>query len=270
MTFEMSPHELGARVLRPRREGLGRVYEIAARVVGEATGAEVFPDEVLRVGVPEALQRELGGATWEALAAEGIIPFEWVGDGARRFEAPRELRDAPTSVAMAVALASDTRGVAAAEQLAWEVVARLAPWSPWRPSRVQWRVVDPVRWTSAHGHGGGPWRLPAQCVVVALHRADDPTRGMPASLTRSLRRGGPYGANAHRDLDRAWLWGYAASRGLRVPALDAAPRALCDMGFHEVADPFAPLLRLWSTGYALQAVTPDAITLVAPDPSRCA
>ncbi len=270
MTFEISPHELGACVLQPRRDELARACAVAARVVEEAADAEVFSDAVLSVGVPDARQTELASATWEVLATEGIIPFAWIGDGARRFDAGRELRDAPTSVAMAVALAADTPGVTAAELLAWEVAARLSAWCDWRPSRVQWRLVDPDRWTTVHGRGGGPWRLPAQCAVVALHRADDPTRGLPVSLSRALRRGGRYGANAHWDLDRAWLWRYAADRGLRIPALDAVPRALWDKGFHEVDDPFAPLLRLWSTGYALQSVTADAIILVAPHPRSVA
>jgi hypothetical protein len=185
---------------------------------------------------------------WEALSTSGVIPDAWVGDAGRAFACDsrrcacegREQRPHPWSVAACVAFASDVAGVTQAEALARECVARLAPWGAPQPQRVVWRVVDPATWRPAR--------------VDALAQAERETFPPgPPSPPMPPRRGETWALRAFRDHTSAHKGWPARNRGLwrtvRLP---------------DRADPFEPLLALWATGYALDAITDDAVVLVCP------
>lgn len=264
---EWSTRAIGARVFCPVQARWCDAFRVAGRVVEGVTGGAVFPEEVLRVGLPKDRARLVAEETWESLATEGVIPQAWVGDPGRVFGSPERkgASEAPAELAMALALAADVPGVLRAEQLAREVLARIAPWCAWRPRCVLWRLVDPLRWTAPHGAQAGVFQRLAQEAAVALHRAGDPYRGMPSGHHRTLKRT-RYGAAAFWDLHRASLWRYVVSRGLRLPALHIVPAELQGRHFHEVPDPFEPLVHLWTTGYALERISAEHLVLVAPRP----
>jgi hypothetical protein len=76
---------------------------------------------------------------WEVLAGRGVIPEDWVGTGARRFETGMYAA-APPSMQGVVSIASDPEGVLDAERLAREFCARLRPWGGESDLRPLWRV----------------------------------------------------------------------------------------------------------------------------------
>lgn len=264
---EWSTRSIGARVFVPTRARWCDALRVGARVVEDVTKGTVFPDEVIRVGFPKDRARRVAEETWESLATDGVIPQAWVGDPGRVFGAGerRGVSEAPAELAMALALAADVPGVLRAEQLAREVMNRLGPWCAWRPWSVLWRLVDPLRWTAPHGTQAGVFQRLAQGATVALHRAGDPHRGIASGHLRTLKRS-RHGAAAFWDLHRASLWQYTSKRGLRLPALHVVPEGLQGSYFHEVPDPFEPLVHLWSTGYALERISAEHLVLIAPRP----
>jgi hypothetical protein len=64
---------------------------------------------------------------------------------------------------------------------------------------------------------------------------------------------------ARYDLIRANAWCAAVERDARVPA--RVPVAAQGQRYAALEDPLAPLMEIWALGYALAAVTPDAIVL---------
>lgn len=264
---EWSARSIGARVFCPEPTRWRDASRVGARVVEDVTGSAVFPDEVVRVGLSKERARRVAEETWESLATEGVIPQSWVGDPGRVFGAAERkgFSEAPAELALALALAADVPGVMRAEQLAREVLTRVAPWCAWRPRSVAWKLVDPARWTAPHGTQAGVFQRLAQGATVALHRAGDPYRGTSSGHLRTLKRS-RYGAAAFWDLQRALLWQYASSRGLRLPALDTVPAGFRGVSLHEVPDAFDPLVQLWATGYALERISAEHLVLIAPRP----
>jgi hypothetical protein len=234
MTEPLDP----ARVLRPERPRLALARAVAA-------------------GYDDAV------AAWEALAASGVIPLAWVGDPGRLFacldcggigtiddETFHAPAAHPWSVETAVAFAADPAGVLRAEALAREVVARLAPWGVPQPARVVWRVGAPRDATPA---ALAPPMDAAWRAWSAVPRA--------ARLARVPQGSLPDG-----------VWGLVDSQF--VAAQQWAACAAVDGGtvlrgepvrFADLPDPFAPLVALWETGYALDAITAEAVVLVAPE-----
>jgi hypothetical protein len=199
---------------------------------------------------------------WEALATRGVIPDAWVGDARRAFsdtaacycdalepdDGPcagcrgiEQVRATPWTVAACVALASDVAGVTQAEALAREAVARLATVPPGdvpRPSRVVWRVVDAKTWRPNRRN---------EYLLRAQHWGRPTSWKESAEIYRRVRRRG-----AHSDAQNEAYWlAYCSARWVR--STRTAP------------DPFAPLVELWALGYALDAITDDAVVLVAPN-----
>jgi hypothetical protein len=82
---------------------------------------------------------------WELLAVRGLIPLDWVEHPRRRFasiewgDAGGAVMDRPFSASAAVAMASDVRGVLAAEQIAGAIAN--VTWPGYVPEVVLWRVV---------------------------------------------------------------------------------------------------------------------------------
>jgi hypothetical protein len=272
--LSLSDKSLVARVFAPARPKLREVLEVAS---ASDDAAEV----------------------WETLAARGVIPSEWMGDGERVFaederppalaerafndqptyaavqryleEGPR-LCDVPPTVAAACALASDVQGMTTAERVAREAVRRLAVWGAPQPHRVCWRIVDPDRWETQPGdYRHMPAAIAVGCAFAMtpsaeknLLRARAHVFGTPAwraSFTwectahwRYLARGRAQIAPPRSDvLDRLDSGGY--------PTI---PKPLRGKRFSELENPFEPLLSLWASGYALDAITPSLIVLAAP------
>lgn len=171
-----------------------------------------------------------GPEAWETLAARGWIPMEWVGDDARRFVTSFGTHDvAPSTRDEAAALAADVDGVRRAEDLARELLSRMRPFGLAQPPRVAWRVVDPSFWSPRRG-----WYL-----TPALPR----TFGDAVGVVPSGGASPPWWDLARFDV--AWADGWH-----RIA--DAPPNAV------------EPLAALWMLGYALDAVTDDAVVLAAP------
>jgi hypothetical protein len=260
---------LSPRILRPDRPQL---HAAVGCVVGwdEAQAArwrdaalEMLPLEHLGLrGILDARE------AWEAMAARGLIPMEWVGAAERGFLASRATREEPwpPGVRFAVTLASDPQGIATAEVLAREVAARLAPWGLASPARVVWRVMrDP--------------RAPREVWPASLSNAmrllpDHPTvRTALEALSRGTsRRPGHDWPDALYDartvVRAAATWSALAARGDRAPAWpsdalspDPRPDDLEGRPFATLPDPFEPLLILWASGYLLAQITGDTLLL---------
>jgi hypothetical protein len=241
---------------------------------------------------------------WEMLAARGFIPSEWLGDGERVFaederppalgergfndqptyaavrryleEGPR-LCDVPPTVVAACALACDTSGVSTAERVAREAVRRLAAWGAPQPTRVCWRIVTPDAWETQPGD----WRhMPA---AMAVGAAFVPTPTLEKNIMRA--RFYDFGTPRWRAAftwESAALWrvvslGNAVIATARSEVRDrleqggypSIPPELAKQRFSAVPNPFEPLLSLWASGYALDAITPSLIVLAAPSvPSK--
>lgn len=199
-------------------------------------------------------------AAWERLAEKGLIPGEWLRDPKRRFEgtvpapcpacrgsgrgladlpcmAPGcfhgqievyRTEDRPSTVDLAVALAADVPGVLHAEEIARELAERLLAFGAAEIHYVSWRLarkaIDERDWLE---------RCPTalEPVFVALE--------------------GDVAERARKHPDQ-WL-----DLGAEAWAASKNP------SFTAKSSPFAPLLALRETGYALAGVG-TAVTLVAP------
>jgi hypothetical protein len=267
--------ELWARVFRPDRSRFGDAVEAA---LGIEDPAEV----------------------WETLAARGFVPAEWLGDGERVFAederppalAERGFNDQPTYAAMrryleegprlvdlppnaraACTIACDVTGVTTAERVAREAVRRLQPWGAPQPTRVCWRIVEPESWETQPGD----WRhWPA---AMALGAAVVPTPTIEKNILRAHRY--DFGTPRWRAAftwENAALWRLLSANGRTFIASSRSgvnerieqggyppiPAELREQPFSAVLNPFEPLLSLWASGYALDAITPSLIVLAAP------
>jgi len=170
---------------------------------------------------------------WEALA-----PTAWIDQPPR--EMLRGVEDAeghatPASLRDALRMTADPEGIETAEALARALVDAL-PFAHTDSAalRVQWCVIDPLRWR-------------ARCF------------NDPSGLRLHLGAQTPLG----EDIARA----VRAACGARLggAAVDAATVAAHHLGAHPPNAPIAaPLFDLWNLGYALHALHPDRLVLVAP------
>lgn len=244
--------------------------------------------------VPRCSGRPRQGArspaeAWETLAARGVIPDAWVGASPERRFVWSTDNAAPSDVRACIALASDPDGVAEVEQLARELVFRLAPWLPPRGVRLQWKVVelydDAVPWTAwtALPPPGGP------VIWAALAALED-----PFEVPRPKRRAGEWLRPAPTSIPRAAPWTRRVERqpaeraALRLDALLAAwarraagvtyPRQVT-VGARPVDVPaalrgttagaegdFSEVLRaIIDRGYLVEWLGQRTLTLIAPD-----
>ncbi len=235
---------------------------------------------------------------WERMAARAIVPFDWVGSSARGFveyapDAPLDLArssEAPPTLAACVAFASDAPGVLAAEELAREMLARLAPWTAHAPRRIVWASGDAVL-PLALGASGFAWldrdlfRACARWATVpyARHHRSDRSRARRAARQRLTSErserwrtllDAPFDdgvAALSRDLARTLrLWELAAREHLRLALpgtlVPGGHRTLVATPVARIASPFEPLLALYGLGYGLGPVTRDALCLTALAP----
>ena len=232
----------------------------------------------------------------EALAAQGLVSPTFLSDDERRFAfttATKELREDevsslavampeqrartapfPTSVPLALAVAANFDAFVSAEALAREAAARLWPWIRARakgpcPARVVWKsharsallgrkAPAPVEGSSvAHdaalfaiGESSaserGVWRPTVGVSTVLMERA------APYALGA---RAWKLAAAANATVPRTLSSGYAGA--LEYPT----PESVAGRAFDALADPFEPIVELWSRGYRLISIGRDAILL---------
>jgi len=170
---------------------------------------------------------------WEALA-----PTAWIDQPQREFL--RRVEDAeghttPAALRDALRMTADPEGIETAEALARALVDALPVAHTHSAAlRVQWCVVDPIRWR-------------ARCF-------DDPSR-----------LGAHLGARTPLGEDIARVVRAACGARLGGAAVEAATVAAHHLGAPSPQSPIAaPLFDLWNLGYALHALYPDRLVLVAP------
>ncbi|MFO0558834.1 MAG: hypothetical protein U0269_12525 [Polyangiales bacterium] len=236
----------------------------------------------------------------EALAAQGLVSPTFLSDDARRFAfttATKELREDeitslgvampkglartapfPTSVALALAVAADFDAFVSAEALAVEAAARLWPWVRAQskgpcPTRVVWKSH-----TRSALLGRKAPDLVEGCLVAhdaalfAIGESSASERGVwrptVGVSTVLMERAAPYALGA-----RAWKLAAAAratvprtlSSGYAGALEYPTPEAVAGRAFDALADPFEPVLELWSRGYRLISIGRDAVLLgIAP------
>ncbi len=235
---------------------------------------------------------------WERMAARAIVPFDWVGSSTRAFvgcapDAPLDLSrpsETPPTTAACVAYASDAPGVLAAEELARETLARLAPWTAFAPRRVVWASGDAVVPLSldASGFKGLNRALYNACaswakVPYARHHRSDRSQARRAARQRLTSERSerwralfeaPFEhevAELSHDLARTLrLWELAAREHLHLtllgPLVPGRRREIVATPVARIASPFEPLLALYARGYGLGPVTRDAVCLTALEP----
>lgn len=162
-----------------------------------------------------------------------------------------------------VGAATDAVGRGHAEQLARACSDALRQWGV--------EIGDAVRWITqaAMDTDLRPVGRPVLALLAAAHRGHDGERGLVEAIApfgRALER-----VRATHQLDgmrEDWLadldFRSAAALGLQVPA--GAPR-FAGAYFRDLPNPFAPLLAVWATGYVVEAMGEDGITLLMIQPS---
>jgi hypothetical protein len=171
-----------------------------------------------------------------------MIPSGWVKDPRRSFaDYDGRLQDAPAMLSEVLALARDPPGVEAAEALAWEAMARVAPWGLAAPQTLVWSsTLVPGR---------------ATCdAMISLGKCLETTfpQQTPA-ITRVLETWlppweAPFEA-ARGRVQSLLLWHAlyceAAVRGLALTPREGGMSARCTPG----QSPFLAALGVWQRGY---------------------
>lgn len=146
MLDDLDLEELGQNVLRPDRK---RAFEVIAILAG--TTESKVRDEMKRHDARG--QKIPFGKLWtsnrisdpvvalESLASRGIVPHEWVSTHERDFLDDKRVPRSPIpSLEHVVSLASDVPGILLAEELASEIISRLARWIGPSPS-PPWNIL---------------------------------------------------------------------------------------------------------------------------------
>lgn len=279
-----------ARLLNPPGRDLQRVVDVVEDVLDRPLIARPL-DPVAR----DLLRsRRLIAHVWETLAVRGIIPNDWAGDSPRGFvasveralegEAVIELDGfdadcvaarAPLSVRCALALASDVEGVLRAESLARESLGRfeaLCASVEQRDRALHWRALgDAYAGASVTGWGclGSRARRAKNTVERAVRDAlwaagrQDELDDREVSAWPGDARGDLVSAG-RIDRSCARRWALARELGLRLPGDGELARDAIGARLDELADPYAPLMDLWRSGYALDWRV-SGLALAAPD-----
>lgn len=227
---------------------------------------------------------------WELIVSRGFVPVEWLGSDARGFRghvqqsikraelpenanrwrrrrgeepAPRAkvidpVTSVPATLRACVSIAADCSSAIAAESLVREVIERLEPWGVSRVRRLSWRTVDASRWrTERQSYWSESLRATIASVLAELPYqlpvGYGPTDPLPLPSWWSL-------AAAESALAR--LWFELASAGV-VRADGLVPAQLRD--FRALANPYEPLLAIWSTGFVFDALVDGEAVLVASE-----
>lgn len=279
MIHALYPEALAPRIFRPERAAVSACRIKAHQILLEAFAR--FEDVITPADRPEAwrfddpaLERSFAQELWEALPSPSIPE-----DPARGFVMPVVIQrlittyargvaepwpasapgshaaDAvPLSIRDAITFAADPEGMLTAEQLAREFSARLRPLGERAPQRVLWRVVPYPELSASRTRTLAPFASLGRALRMDLGALGDPRRFAGIRDTAALY-----------DLSVAARW-----QALRVSSATISEELARYAGldpqtkFAELANPFEPLLGVWATGYAVEAVTDQAIFLLAP------
>ncbi len=238
-----------ARVLRPARPRLPALLaQLSGLAEADCAGALSLPspwDRVVALGA--ARGHPWSGHTSPAEAWEAIAPAAWIDAPGRAFLAdlhgPGSTpgRPHPATLRDGLSLAADPAGVEAAECIGREIARALrVPGVDPERMQMQWCPVDPTRWR-------------ARCLGVAPEDALDGPR------LRAL-----VSPDRDRDAEVAGAVIRACAPRLGGAAYDAAQVAAWGLRLDDTLALFRSLYDLWNLGYALHALRPDALVLVAP------
>jgi hypothetical protein len=286
---------LAKHILRPRRPRLGAAR---AAVAGIADPQEAWEALAVRDLIPaawvQAGDREFvqlrprcktcggDGAPFTSIDSP---PCPHCNDTGRSWR----VASSPPTVEFAVALAADAAVVAAVEALGRAAAhhAETARSHAPRTRRIRWELVPPDAPAPPHpktrdprGAAWGslgillmPWLDDRYFDEIArLQRAS----GVPDQTAPFLVVAAPANAwhaalcDVATDLRHQAVWTRiqaAARRGRRARPVGASYRQQAERAHAQLAgraSPYEPVLSIWRLGYALSAVTDDAIVLVAP------
>jgi hypothetical protein len=272
------PHEFATSVLR-RRTPLDPSLVATLETLLERPLASRPLDPIAR---DERRSRRLLARLWEALGTRNLIPAAWTHDGLARFVAAAQtpshaqwaVHTTPASLRALLALATDPGAIERSEALAHEAISRfeaVCVYPAASPPAVWYVLGDSA--SLEHGDMICVTDLrPGAALRTALDEALAHTRIDEGDAREALLRGMAHldshaeqvARAAARDLDDARRWRLACHADLRVPHCNERTLRCADARFSDLADPFAPLVELWSSGYGLGSVTADATVLLAP------
>ncbi len=255
-------------------------------------GAEAFEDAVSptrRGTIATASVTMAAAEAWELIVSRGLVPVDWLGSDARAFRAqvPQAIgrarlpanvaryraaeraaptvatvRDratsAPSTLRGCVAIAADCTGAMATEALVREVLVRLAPWGVERLRRISWRTVDASQWrTERQSYWSESLRATIASVLRETPFALPPGYGPTDAPPRPS-----WWALAAAESTLAKLWSELSVTGVTRPdGIDGV--RLRD--FKALANPYEPLIAIWSTGFIFDALIHGEAVLVASE-----
>lgn len=226
---------------------------------------------------------------WESMAARGLVPHDWAPHATRRFLAPDgEATAHPPSREACAAVASDATGVATAEALALELLARLDPWGVECAPVVTWVVAPTWAPLSLRASGCGPV-LDTLTAQIALwtrsprsgpyHLRDRSKARREARQRERDARGALHDAllSDRSDSTRAGLsvelshartlWQVARDEHLHLSKLNPMrfrlPVSLRGVRIGGLPSPFEVIVAIYRLGYGLGPLTPEGLQLTA-------
>ncbi|MFO0660291.1 MAG: hypothetical protein U0165_10745 [Polyangiaceae bacterium] len=298
-TSAIDASSIGASLMRPVRENMIPVFACVARV-SEETVITFFEREYTEHKRPP-LDRllDLRGHTdpaeaWESLATHHLIPLSWVDDPNRQFVDSRgRVSRTPRSLDQCIILASDVRGVCAAEELARDLADRLSTWISPSPHVITWTDVGRApsertsrRFTTLDKTHATLVEMKKRGDVLGNELLSRLTLELRSSVSVPVRRivGTSWtplpderayhsGVTAMQELHEATtvhrsfaqlagddvfshhLFEYLAKAGRKTSS---------GFSLRSISDPFLPLLGVWGLGYMLHEILPESIVLAAP------
>ncbi|MFO0658804.1 MAG: hypothetical protein U0165_03075 [Polyangiaceae bacterium] len=204
----------------------------------------------------------------------------------RGLEPPIKAAERPASRELALALASNPRGIEAVYEMACEAASSLSAWEPSSAAdQALWSRLDQLPTGNLH-------RLHNQEPTIARTRfAPRATRVLQSAkaavkrevssrvfrqwideLARWVHPFKPHDPRSHfgmaqaraaSDLEGYFWWTRAVLVDAEVSPSLASP--LAGRAFASLGDPFAPLVAIWRLGYALERFIDGYFVLVAPD-----
>jgi hypothetical protein len=159
-----------------------------------------------------------------------------------------------------LALGDSVDAVREAETMARETARRVVAWGSPPAEDIVWRVAFP----EAHAEGAFTWGIPAGISLtigylldMLLGRTD-----WPADVHPLIRE----------DTHQHARWEAAAQRDLKIPDAityhtgkqgPVKPPSLVGASFADLPNPYTPLLRVWSAGFAIHWIKDGAIHMYA-------
>jgi hypothetical protein len=224
-----------------------------------------------RPAVEPSEDRAILRSIWEAFAANGLIPGEWLDDERRWFvstsRAPVHLdvysAELPLKRLALIAFAAGAGDVMLAESLLQEHRDAVALWPATRRG-----AADVVRWYCDNTMYPGQWSpvvwsegVPLKPSAAAQRALDIAGIKTPREVREGIeefvgRAAGLHSATFQRSdavpcfrrlFEYASTWREAAARGLTVPDVGGA---LAGREFSSLPDPYAPLVSIWALGFA--------------------